>query len=181
MLAFEFLLKFVYSLIIATVATTFAGATVFSFYKVSRKPSLSFKIMNVPLLGLLTTIISFVTDSKITSAFLFFFAYLFIMRRLSEHLSKFDDVFRAFFLSMGYTRQEYLMNILFKYGKWKLINSMLSFSFITTSILVVLSETKRLIPDQAASITAVLLVLFAIIYAFNWIGERDGNKLSNPE
>ncbi|WP_156173157.1 hypothetical protein [Kosmotoga pacifica] len=168
-------------MIIATVATSLAGATVFSFYRVSRKPNFSLRIMNIPLLALLTILVSFLSESKIASAFLFFFAYLHILRGLLGHLSKFDDTFRAFFLSMGYTRQDYLLNFLFKYGKWKIIDSILAYSVVTTSIIVGFSELKRFVPDQIIPISIILSVLFLIMCILNWIVESVRNKLSNPD
>ncbi|OAA30135.1 hypothetical protein AT15_01055 [Kosmotoga arenicorallina S304] len=181
MLAFEFLLEFVYSSLIAMVATAFAVATVFRFFRISKKPGFSFKMMNISLLGLLTTAVSSNANSKITDAFLFAFAYLYILREISEHLSKFDDIFRAFFLSMGYTRHEYFMNVIFKFGKWKLLQSVLSFSLVTTSIIFVLGEFRRLIPGQIDSLALMLSVLFAVICVLTWFVERDRNKLSNSE
>ncbi|HOI62800.1 MAG TPA: hypothetical protein PLM80_07585 [Mesotoga sp.] len=170
-------------LLISALATVFAVATVFAFYLRVRRPPALLMFMNSAASTTVTLLGSLVlTDNrKLFLTFLFFVAYFFIYNSLGRHITSYDDTFRILFLSMGYTREEFFMNYLLVQGKWKLIESNISFASSSTFIIIFSGELARFFPDQWVGVTLVFAVSTFVLSVSRWIGEDFRNKLSKEE
>ncbi|HON27991.1 MAG: hypothetical protein KBI09_03790 [Mesotoga sp.] len=170
-------------ILISGLATAFAVATVFAFYLRVRRPPAHLMFMNSAASTTATLLASLVlTDNrKLFLTFLFFVAYFFIYNSLGRHIISYDDTFRVLFLSMGYTREEFFMNYLLVQGKWKLIESNISFASSSALIMIFSRELSRFFPDQWVGVILVFAFSTFVLSVSRWIGEDFRNKLSKEE
>lgn len=73
------------------------------------------------------------------------------------------------------------MNYLLVQGKWKLIESNISFASSSTFIIIFSGELARFFPDQWVGVTLVFAVSTFVLSVSRWIGEDFRNKLSKEE
>ena len=182
-LAIELLLEFFRHILVSAVAMAFAIATVFTFFRFSHKPGFLFRFMNTPAMTFFITLgcIFFMDDLKLLYAWLPFISYFFNLRAISERVLKYDDTFRIFFLSMGYTRQEYLRNFIIYGGKLKILDCMLTFSIIGTAIIMISDKLRTFMPDQWLVFLIIFEVIIFILASVRWFVEDFVNKESKSE
>ncbi|OAA23919.1 hypothetical protein [Kosmotoga sp. DU53] len=183
MLAIELLLEIFRHILVSAVAMVFAIATVFAFFRFSHKPGFLFRFMNVPAMTFFIALgyILFINDMKLLYAWLFFTGYFFNLRAISEQVLRYDDTFRIFFLSLGYTRQEYLRDLIIYGGRLKILDCVLTFSIIGTAIIMISDKMRILMPDQWLFFLLIFEGIILVLASVRWLAEDFVNKESKSE
>jgi hypothetical protein len=73
------------------------------------------------------------------------------------------------------------MNYLLVQGKWKLIESNISFASSSALIMTFSREMSRFFPDQWVGVILVFAFSTFVLSVSRWIGEDFRNKLSKEE
>lgn len=143
--------------------------TVLITYQFEKKSPIWFNLLNLPAVALsIFVAYHFFEHSKILLfIILLFIGYLYFLRDLNLRIMSFDVSFRIIYLSMGFTRNEYLKNLLFSESKLFFVQSLTTFILISTIADVFHELTSIISTDCYSTITVFFIGLLVVLCIIN--------------
>lgn len=168
-------------LLVSICAFVLSLATVLITYRYEKKRPIWFNLLNLPAvaLSIFLTYRFFEYNSLLLFTTLLLIGYLFFLREFNLRIMSFDVSFRIIYLSMGFTRNEYLKNLLLSESKLFFVRSLITFLLIST-VADVFHEISSIASNNCYNaITLFFIVLLSILCMMNWIKKDIVKNSSN--
>lgn len=157
-------------ILIAVKAFVLSLITILITYRYEKKRPIWFNLLNLPAVALSIFLsYHFLKYNKILLIItLLLIGYLYFLRQFSFRIMSFDVSFRIIYLSMGFTRNEYLKNLLLSESKLFLAGSFITFILIST-FTDIFYELSLIISNSCySSMTVFFISLLVVLCIITW-------------
>ncbi len=168
-------------LLVSICAFVLSLATVLITYRYEKKRPIWFNLLNLPAvaLSIFLTYHFFEYNNLLLFITLLLIGYLYFLREFNLRIMSFDVSFRIIYLSMGFTRNEYLKNLLLSESKLFFVRSLITFLLIST-VADIFHELSSIVSNNCYNmITLFFIVLLSILCIMNWLKKDIVKNSSN--
>lgn len=166
----EFLTVIIAHIIISVSAFVLSLVTVLITYQFEKKRHIWFNLLNLPAvaLSIFAAYHFFEHNKLLLFVILLSIGYLYFLRELNIRIMSFDVSFRIIYLSMGFTRNEYLKNLLLSESKLFFVRSLITFILISTIADIFHELISTISTNCYSEIIVFFMGLLVVLCVINW-------------